>query len=104
MQSAVQRVHAAEALLDYVQGLLTYSRESGEFTTGLSPRAGLALLAAARAWAFLEHRAHVLPEDVQAVLPGVVGHRLQLVTDGSDPHATSAQRLCRTLLAGVPIP
>jgi MoxR-like ATPase len=97
MQSAAQRVHVAEALLDYV-------RESGEFTTGLSPRAGLGLLAAARAWAFLEHRAQVLPEDVQAVLPGVVGHRLELATDGSEPAAIAPHRSWRTLLAGVPIP
>ena len=66
-------------MLDYIQALLEYSRRSPRFLTGLSPRAGLALLGAARAWALLAGRDFVLPEDVQAVLPHVVGHRLQQV-------------------------
>ncbi|MEQ1749268.1 MAG: AAA family ATPase, partial [Prosthecobacter sp.] len=61
------------ALLDYLQDLLAASRASGH---GLSPRAGLALLAAARAWALMDGRAMVLPEDVQAVGLSVMGHRL----------------------------
>ncbi|MDG4550534.1 MAG: AAA family ATPase [Candidatus Contendobacter sp.] len=75
-QARVAGVHAAPPLLDYVQGLLAFSRQSSLFRGGLSPRAGLALLRAARAWALLHRRGHVLPEDVQAVLPAVVGHRL----------------------------
>ncbi|MDS4031522.1 MAG: AAA family ATPase [Candidatus Contendobacter sp.] len=75
-QGRVAGVHAAPPLLDYVQGLLAFSRQSSLFRGGLSPRAGLALLRAARAWALLHRRGHVLPEDVQAVLPAVVGHRL----------------------------
>ena len=77
LQQQVRRVHASEALIDYVQALLTFSRESPYFLTGLSPRAGLALLGAARAWALLEGRDHVMPEDVQTVLPHVAAHRLQ---------------------------
>lgn len=77
LQSEVRKVHASEALIDYIQALLEYSRRSPDFLTGLSPRAGLALLNAARAWALLEGRDHVLPEDIQAVLPYVTGHRLQ---------------------------
>lgn len=75
-QARVAGIHAAPPLLDYVQGLLAFSRQSSLFRGGLSPRAGLALLRAARAWALLHRRGHVLPEDVQAVLPAVVGHRL----------------------------
>jgi hypothetical protein len=70
-------IHVGPRLLDYVQALLARSREGAGFSTGLSPRAGLALLAAARAWALLAGRDHVLPEDVQAVLPAVAGHRLR---------------------------
>ncbi|GAB4298403.1 MAG: AAA family ATPase [Thiohalomonadaceae bacterium] len=83
-QAQVRAVKASPALLDYVQALLEYSRRSPHFLTGLSPRAGLALLAGARAWALLDGRDFVLPEDVQAVLPQVVGHRLQQVqADGA---------------------
>lgn len=83
-QALVRAVKASPALLDYVQALLEYSRRSPHFLTGLSPRAGLALLSGARAWALLEGRDYALPEDVQAVLPHVVGHRLQQVqTDGA---------------------
>lgn len=78
-QAAVSRIKVSPALLDYVQALLAYSRQSAHFLTGLSPRAGLTLLAAARAWALLEGRDFVLPEDVQAVLPHVAVHRLQPV-------------------------
>lgn len=76
-QLQVETLHVSPALLDYVQELLALSRQSDRFVAGLSPRAGLGLLRAARAWAFLEERDHVLPEDVQAVLPAVVGHRLR---------------------------
>lgn len=77
LQREVKAIHAAEALLDYVQGLVRFSRESGHYELGLSPRAGLALLGAARAWAFTEGRDMILPEDVQAVLAPVCGHRLR---------------------------
>ncbi|MCX7901418.1 MAG: AAA family ATPase [Burkholderiaceae bacterium] len=76
-QEAVKRVHASAALLDYVQALLAHTRSSGKYAEGLSPRAGLALLAAARAWAWLDGRDHVIPEDIQNVLPAVAGHRLR---------------------------
>jgi MoxR-like ATPase len=83
-----------------VQALLEFSRSCSEYVIGLSPRAGLALLYAAKAWAMMEDRDHVLPEDVQVVLPGVAGHRLQFVDhrqdDGQDPVGL--------LLKSVPIP
>lgn len=75
-QSAVKKVFVSNALLDYVQALLAHTRGSGRYAEGLSPRAGLAILAAARAWAWLDGRDHVIPEDVQNVLPAVAGHRL----------------------------
>lgn len=78
IQAKTQAVHASDAVLDYILDLLEFSRQGRHFTAGLSPRAGLALLSAARTWAWLEQRPHVLPEDVQAVLPYVVGHRLKL--------------------------
>ena len=86
--------------LDYVQALLARSRESGDFSSGLSPRAGLALLAAARAWALLGGRDHVLPEDVQAVLPAVAGHRLRPAGERPLP----PDELTRRLLMAVPLP
>jgi MoxR-like ATPase len=77
LQQAVREVHVSSALLDYVQALLSHTRQAPEFQAGLSPRSGLNLLHAARAWAFLDSRSFVIPEDVQAVLPSVVAHRLQ---------------------------
>ncbi len=88
-QQQVREVHVSEALLDYLQRLLEFSRHSAHFVNGLSPRAGLALLNAAKAWAFLAGREHVLPEDVQAVLPSVAGHRLQPAGEGAGRSAES---------------
>ncbi|ROR34349.1 AAA family ATPase [Inmirania thermothiophila] len=84
-QAAAARVHAAPPLIAYVHALLQASR--GEGGTGLSPRAGLALMAAARAWAWLEGRDAVLPEDVQAVFVPVAAHRLAAGTEGEDAAA-----------------
>jgi MoxR-like ATPase len=83
LQHEAQQVHVASALLDYVQALVNYTRTSSDYANGLSPRAALALLHAARAWALMEKRKHVIPEDVQAVLPGVVGHRLMPAVAGT---------------------
>jgi len=82
LQAAAQAVTVAERLIDYVQALLGTTRHSPDLAGGLSPRAGLALLAAARAWALIEGRDHTLPEDVQTVFPHVAGHRLRLAVDG----------------------
>ena len=77
LQLQSERVHVADALLDYVQALIAATRESPLLAVGLSPRGGLALLRAARAWAVLEGRALVIPEDVQAVADAVIGHRVR---------------------------
>jgi len=82
LQSAVPQVHAAPPLLDYVQALVAYTRTSGRFLTGLSPRAAIGLLRASQCWALLDGRDSVLPEDVQSVLPAVVAHRLRVTQDG----------------------
>ena len=76
-KKAVQEVNTSNALVDYVLRLVRYTRSCGYFTLGLSPRAGLGLLSASRAWAWLEGRDFVMPEDVQAVFVSVAGHRLQ---------------------------
>lgn len=77
VQEQVQAVHMSDALLDYLQELIAMTRSKPEYGPGLSPRAGLALLHCSQAWAYMEDRRHVLPEDLQAVLPGVVNHRLR---------------------------
>lgn len=77
MQEVSQRPHVSPALLDYVQDILTVTRQAApQGTAGLSPRAGLVLLQAARAKAFIESRDMVLPEDIQEIGPYVMGHRL----------------------------
>jgi MoxR-like ATPase len=93
IQQQVQAVHMSDALLDYLQDLIALTRTTPEFGPGLSPRAGLALLHCSQAWAYMEDRRHVLPEDLQAVLAAVVNHRLR-------QGAASAEELLRQ----VPIP
>ncbi|MDE2088923.1 MAG: AAA family ATPase [Gammaproteobacteria bacterium] len=100
LQEAVLDVHVADALLDYVQALLEFTRQSPRYHTGLSPRAGLALLRSAQAWALMEGRDQVLPEDVQAVLPPVVDHRLRPADDAD----TASFRPARHLVESVAIP
>jgi MoxR-like ATPase len=101
LQKRVRAVFVSPALLDYVQAILRRTREAARYTHGLSPRAGLALLSAARAWAFLDERDAVIPEDVQAVLPGVVSHRLQAVGEYSKQNSDV---LVRELIEAVAIP
>jgi MoxR-like ATPase len=85
MQMMVPRVHASDALLDYVQAIVRYTREQPQFEAGLSPRASIALLRAAQAWALIHSHPGVTPEDVQAVLGAVVGHRLKPRNDDVKP-------------------
>ena len=81
IQAQIPRVRVSDALVDYVLRLVEATRTQPQFACGLSPRASLALLAAARAWAFLAGRDYVIPEDVQVVLPAVVAHRLREQAD-----------------------
>jgi MoxR-like ATPase len=100
LQQQVLRVHISDALLDYVQDLLDFTRNSSHFYVGLSPRAGLNLLMAAKSRAFLHDRDYALPEDLQQVMPWVVGHRLRSRNDGLE---FSRDRLISTLME-VPVP
>ncbi|WP_422445126.1 MULTISPECIES: AAA family ATPase [unclassified Endozoicomonas] len=85
MQQEVDNVHASDLLLDYVLRLLKATREEGYFAVGLSPRAGLALLQAARAWAYIDGRDYLIPEDIQAVFVPVATHRLTMQKQGISP-------------------
>ncbi|MDE9402625.1 AAA family ATPase [Pseudomonas aeruginosa] len=98
-QAEVPKVRASDALVDYVLRLVEATRTQPAFALGLSPRGSLALLAAARAWALLAGRDYVIPEDVQAVLPAVAGHRLP---DQADPTGHGGGALVQWLLREVP--
>ncbi|MET0506634.1 MAG: MoxR family ATPase [Burkholderiaceae bacterium] len=102
-QGAVRTIRVTGPLLDYVQNLLTHSRRSPLFAEGLSPRAGLALLQAARAWALLDGRNHVLPDDVQAVVGPVAGHRLKPAKGVAITHRARAE-LVAELVKAVAVP
>ncbi len=102
-QQAVSQVRVESALLDYLLALLRYTRESGRYGMGLSPRAGLRLLDCARAWALLHERDIVLPEDLQQILPAVAVHRLQQEQSAVHDKA-AAEKLVSELLHRVPIP
>jgi MoxR-like ATPase len=96
LQQAVLAVHVSPALLDYVQALVAHTRSAAGLSVGLSPRAAIGLLRAARAWAMISSRNTVFPEHVQAVFAAVVEHRLEQRDRG--PAAASR------LLEAVPIP
>ena len=96
-QQAIKKIHCSAALLDYLQKLLQETRSNGLFSAGLSPRAGIALLQAARAWAALEGRDHVIPEDVQAVFISVAAHRLHPSASTSGNSLSSQVLLARLI-------
>jgi MoxR-like ATPase len=100
MQQTVRQVHRSAPLLDYVQRLVEHSRTRSDLKLGLSPRAALGLLRAAQAHAFIAGRDTALPEDVQAVLPAVVAHRLERreAAPGTSPN------LAQELIRAVPVP
>ena len=98
LRAAAAAVHASDALVDYVQALVNRSRHHDGVRVGLSPRAGIALLRAARAHALMRGQHHVLPDDVQALFTAVAGHRLVPETDASDGVA-----LARAILHAVPV-
>jgi len=100
IQEKVRQVHHSDAQLEYVQNLLDFTRSAPYFHMGLSPRAGLSILIAAGAWAFLNGRDFTLPEDVQKILPWVISHRLR---SGKELKEFSRDRL-NSLMKSVPIP
>jgi len=101
LQREAQGVHLSDALVDYVQALVRYTRESPEIETGLSPRAAIALTMAGRAHAFIEHHSGVFPDDVQAVFPAVAGHRIK---PASRSQYRSPSELTAHVLTAVAIP
>jgi len=98
LREAAANVHASDALISYVQALLARSRRHAGVRVGLSPRAGLALLRAARAYALLLGREHALPEDVQALFAPVASHRLAAEADSGNGEA-----LAKAILHAVPV-
>ncbi len=96
LQQGVLEIHVAPALLDYVQALVAHTRSAAGLSVGLSPRAAIGLLRAARAWAMIAGRNAVIPEHVQAVFAAVVEHRF----GQRDSGAAAASRL----LEAVPVP
>jgi MoxR-like ATPase len=100
-QMQAEKVRASEPVIEYCYRLLALSRSCGKFLHGLSPRAGLGLLHASRAWAMLEGRDYVIPEDVQAVAPACLSHRL-LAADDNAP--TGHSEIAEFLLRSVAVP
>ncbi len=100
LQQQVQKVHAAEPLLNYLQDLIAATRSGRWFLQGLSPRAGIAVMRAARAQAFLDGRDYVAPDDIAAVLPQTTAHRLIPVSDAG----RGAVEQVRAMLDAVPLP
>lgn len=84
IQAKVDEVQASDALLAYLQRLVSFTRTSSDFAYGLSTRGALALLRCAKTWAMLQGRGHVLPEDIQQVMPAVAAHRLRDAADYGD--------------------
>jgi MoxR-like ATPase len=99
-QKVVQQVHASEALLDYLQALIAATRSGRWFVEGLSPRAGIAVLRAAKARALLSQRDYVAPDDIQAVLPQTIAHRLVPVAGAGRGRVEQV----RAMIEAVPIP
>jgi len=100
IQQEIGAVHISDALLNYVQDILEFTRTSTYFHIGLSPRAGMAITQAVRSWAYIDGRDYVLPEDVQKIMPWVVGHRLR---SKEDIEEIPRPRLI-SILSEVPIP
>jgi MoxR-like ATPase len=100
LQSQVSQVHAAEPLLNYMQDLMAATRSGRWFLQGLSPRAGIAVMRAAKAQAFLNQRDYVAPDDIAAVLPQTAAHRLIPVSNAG----RGALEQVSAMLAAVPLP
>ena len=100
LQDAARRLHVSDAILDYTQALVRFTRESPELALGLSPRAAIDIINAARCWAMIDGHAGVHPEDVKTVFPAVAGHRLQTRTESGH----SNPDIAAFVLESVPVP
>jgi MoxR-like ATPase len=101
IQQHVRSVYVSDAVLDYAQALITRTRERMDLKLGLSPRAGQGLIRAAQAWSYIARRSAVLPEDIQAVLPAVVSHRIERREPSARDDGNS---LANELIKAVPVP
>jgi MoxR-like ATPase len=100
MQAATQDIHVSDAILDYTQALVRFTREAPELEIGLSPRGAVDLIGAARCWALISGHSGVRPEDIKAVFSAVASHRLRSRNDTSQPHPDVAA----FVLQSVPVP
>lgn len=101
LQASARKQHVSDSLIDYIQALVRYTRESADIETGLSPRGAQALIAAARAHSFIENHSGVFPDDIQAVFSSVAGHRLK---PAGGTRFRSPSELCQHVLDSVAIP
>ena len=99
LQQQVSNIEVSKALVEYLLKIVDFSRHSPLYLNGLSPRAGLGILQASRAWAFIHGRDYVRPDDLQQVLPSLIGHRLQLAAGGEQHTANVVAPLLE-----IPIP
>lgn len=95
IQQQVAAIHVSDALLDYIQALVAYTRDSTELQYGISPRGALALLAVSKAWAYISKREFLIPEDVQAVVPSVFFHRLVHAANSASEAAAVIELMLR---------
>ncbi len=100
IKAAINAVKVSDSLVDYVQRLVHYTRTSDDIQVGLSPRGAMALIKAAKTWAFMHERTYVVPEDVQHMFPPVVAHRL--LTKGA-AQALAQEHLVKKILSTVPV-
>ena len=100
LQAKVEALTVTDHLLQYVMDLVQATRQSPDFAHGLSPRAGLAVVSAAKAWAFLDGRDYVLPDDIQQIFLAAARHRLQSVKTSS----ASTLELVEELIKDIPVP
>jgi MoxR-like ATPase len=103
IQTNVRAVYVSDPVLDYAQALIGRTRDRMDLKLGLSPRAGQGLIRAAQAWTYLANRNAVLPDDIQAVLPAVVSHRLEYRADAS-PNGGDGHAIANELIRAVPVP
>jgi MoxR-like ATPase len=104
IQTNVRAVYVSDAVLDYAQALIGRTRDRMDLKIGLSPRAGQGLIRAAQAWTYLANRNAVLPDDVQAVLPAVVSHRLEYRAEAAANGVGNGYAIANELIRAVPVP
>lgn len=101
IKRAIAEVNVSDSLVDYVQRLVHFTRTTNDIVVGLSPRGAMALIKAAKTWAYMSERAYVVPEDVQHLFSAVVAHRI--VTKGSSGQSSNQDHIIQKILASVPV-